>query len=158
MAGMGTRRKCFPLCCTGWSHSVRRARSLPAAPCKKPCKSNWECGSVSVTSTRFEPRMDGATSPARRKKNLAGEAAQVEEGAGGLFLLATAHETGLLSQLEMALSSCEPTTPRSLLSSSPHCLRQLLLTLLFFPLGNVHRTHDLRTYTGNALAVVTGRH
>ena len=32
-----------------------------------------------------------------------------------------------------------------------------MLTLLFFPLGGLHRTHDLRSYTGNALAVVTGR-
>jgi hypothetical protein len=102
--------------------------------------------------------MDGATSPARRKKNPAGEEAKVEEGAGGLFLLAAAHETGLLSKLETALSSCEPTTTRSLLSSSPHCLRQLMQTLLFFPLGGLHRTHDLRSYTGNALGVVTGRH
>jgi len=106
----------------------------------------------------FGQRMDGATSPAMRKKNLAGEEAKVQEGAGGLLLLAAAHETGLLSKLETAMASCEPTTPQSLLSSSPHCLRQLLLTLLFFPLGGLHRTHDLRSYTGNALAVVTGRH
>jgi hypothetical protein len=33
-----------------------------------------------------------------------------------------------------------------------------MLTLLFFPLGGLHRTHDLRSYTGNALGVVTGRH
>jgi hypothetical protein len=33
-----------------------------------------------------------------------------------------------------------------------------MLTLLFFPLGGLHRTHDLRSYSGNALAVVTGRH
>ena len=81
----------------------------------------------------------------------------VEEGAGGLLLLAAAYETGLLCDLEMAIASCEPTTARSLLSSSPRCLRQLMLTLLFFPLGGLHRTHDLRSYTGNALAVVTGR-
>src|SRR5258708_7359698 len=68
MAGMDTRRKCFPLCCTGWSHGVRRPHCLPAVPCKKNCKSSWECRSVSVTSTQFEPGMDGATSPAKRKK------------------------------------------------------------------------------------------
>ena len=33
-----------------------------------------------------------------------------------------------------------------------------MLTLLFFPLGGLHRTHDLRSYSGNVLAVVTGRH
>jgi hypothetical protein len=102
--------------------------------------------------------MDGATSPARRKKNPLGAEAKVEEGAGGLLLLAAAHETGLLSKLETAIASCEPPSTRSLLSSSPHCLRQLMQTLLFLPLGGLHRTHDLRSYTGNALGVVTGRH
>jgi hypothetical protein len=33
-----------------------------------------------------------------------------------------------------------------------------MLTLLFLPLGSLHRTYDLRAYTGDALAVVTGRH
>ncbi len=92
------------------------------------------------------------------EKNHREAEASIQEGAGGLLLLAAAHETGLLSGLSTAIASCEPTTPRSLLSSSPHCLRQLLLTLLFLPLGSVRRTHDLRSYTGNALAVVTGRH
>jgi len=105
----------------------------------------------------FEQRMDGATQPARREKNQGGVQTNVEEGAGGLLLLAAAHETGLLCDLETAIAPCEPTTARSLLSSSPRCLRQLLLTLLFFPLGNLHRTHDLRSYTGNVLAVLTGR-
>ena len=102
--------------------------------------------------------MDGATQPARRGKNQGGVQTNIEEGAGGLLLLAAAHETGLLCKLQTAIASCEPTAARSLLSSSPHCLRQLMLTLLFFPLGGLHRTHDLRSYTGNALAVVTGRH
>src|SRR2546421_10301824 len=106
----------------------------------------------------FEQRMDGATQPARREKNQGGVQTNVEEGAGGLLLLAAAHETGLLCDLETAIAPCEPTTARSLLSSSSHCLHQLLLTLLFLPLGSLHRTHDLRSYTGDALAVVTGRH
>ena len=105
----------------------------------------------------FEQRMDGATQPARREKNQGGVQTNVEGEAGGLLLLAAAHETGLLCDLETAIAPCEPTTARSLLSSSPRCLRQLLLTLLFFPLGNLHRTHDLRSYTGNVLAVLTGR-
>jgi hypothetical protein len=102
--------------------------------------------------------MDGATQPAGREKNHEAVEANVREGAGGLLLVAAAHETGLLSGLETAITSCEPTTPRSLLSSSPRCLRQLLLTLLFLPLGGLRRTHDLRGYTADALAVVTGRH
>jgi hypothetical protein len=91
------------------------------------------------------------------EKNQAGVETNIQQGAGGLLLLAAAHETGLLSDLSTAIASCEPTTPRSVLSSSPHCLLQLMLTLLFLPLGGVRRTHDLRSYTGNALAVVTGR-
>ena len=102
--------------------------------------------------------MDGTTQPARGKKNQAGVETNVQEGAGALLLQAAAHETGLLSELSTAMASCEPTTPQSLLSSSPRCLRQLMLTLLFLPLGGLHRTHDLRSYSGNVLAVVTGRH
>src|SRR5712664_383923 len=102
--------------------------------------------------------MAGATPPAWREKNHGAVEANIQEGAGGLLLVAAAHETGLLSELETAITSCQPATVRSLLSSSSHCLRQLLLTLLFLPLGGLRRTHDLRSYTGDALAVVTGRH
>src|SRR5258707_2221277 len=102
--------------------------------------------------------MDGATQPAGREKNHEAVEANVREGAGVVLLVAAANVSGLLSELETAIASCEPTTPRSLLSSSPQCRRQLLLTLLFLPLGSLHRTHDLRGYTGDALAVVTGRH
>ncbi len=77
--------------------------------------------------------MDGATQPAGREKNHEAVEANVREGAGVLLLLAAANVSGLLSGLETAITSCEPTTPRSLLSSSPRCLRQLLLTLLFLP-------------------------
>jgi hypothetical protein len=75
----------------------------------------------------------------------------------GWYRLPAAHETGLLCDLEKAIASCEPTTARSVLSSSPRCLRQLMLTLLFLPLSGLSRTHDLRSYTANVLAVVTGR-
>ena len=77
--------------------------------------------------------MDGATPPAGREKNHGAVEASVQEGAGGLLLLAAANVSGLLAELETAIASCEPTTPHSLLSSSPHCRRQLLLTLLFLP-------------------------
>src|SRR6266699_1946215 len=62
----------------------------------------------------FEQRMDGATQPARREKNQGGVQTNVEEGAGGLLLLAAAHETGLLCDLETAIAPCEPTTARFL--------------------------------------------
>jgi hypothetical protein len=102
--------------------------------------------------------MAGATPPAGREKNHEAVEASVQAGAGGLLLVAAANVSGLLAGLETAIASCEPTPPHSLLSSSPQCLRQLLLTLLFLPLDGLHRTYDLRSYTGDALAVVTGRH
>ena len=101
--------------------------------------------------------MGGATQPAGREKNHGAVEASVQAGAGGLLLVAAAHETGLLSELETAITSCQPATVRSLLSSASHCRRQLLLTLLFLPLRGLRRTHDLRSYTGNVLAVVAGR-
>src|SRR2546422_736383 len=108
MADMDTLLRCFLPCCTGWSRGVRRPRWLPAATCNKNCKSSWGCGLVSVISMPYEQRMDGATLPARRKKNPAGGEANVQQGVGGLILLAAAHETGLLSHLETAIASCEP--------------------------------------------------
>ena len=80
-----------------------------------------------------------------------------QEGAGGLLLLAAAHETELLSQLEEVL----PMKPPSLPEPSPHHLfyprRSLLLTLLFLPAVGLHRFWDLRSYTGQQLALLTGR-
>jgi hypothetical protein len=81
--------------------------------------------------------MGGATQPAGREKNHGAVEASIQEGAGGLLLVAAANMSGLLSELETAIASCEPTTPRSLLSSSPQCRCQLLLTLLFLPLGSL---------------------
>src|SRR6266567_6087458 len=101
--------------------------------------------------------MGGATPPAWREKNHGAVEANIQEGAGGLLLVAAAHETGLLSELETAITLCQPATVRSLLSSATHCRRQLLLTLLFLPLSGLRRTHDLRSYTGNTLGVLTGR-
>jgi hypothetical protein len=82
-----------------------------------------------------------------------------QEGAGGLLLLAAAHETALLSQLEAVL----PMKPRSLREPEPSPQRlfppqrSLLLTLLFLPAVGLHRFWELRSYTGGELAVLTGR-
>ncbi len=90
--------------------------------------------------------------------SLAGEP-EWQEGAGGLLLLAAAHETALLSQLEEAL----PMKPQSACVSQPsshhlfHPLRSLLLTLLFLPAVGLPRFWDLRSYTGRELALLTGR-
>ena len=81
------------------------------------------------------------------------------EGAGGLLLLAAAHETALLSQMEAVL----PMKPCSLREPEPSPQRlfppqrSLLLTLLFLPAVGLHRFWELRSYTGGELAVLTGR-
>jgi hypothetical protein len=82
-----------------------------------------------------------------------------QEGAGGLLLLAAANATALLSQLEDALptkqqrsSGSEPPSPRLF-----HPQRSLLLTLLFLPAVGLHRFWELRSYTGQALALLIGR-
>ncbi len=101
--------------------------------------------------------MAGATQPLRRGKNHPVAEANVQEGAGGLLLLAAANETGLLCQLETALASCSPTSTPSLLACSPRCRRQLVLTLLFLGVSGLRRTRYLRGYTGAALELLTGR-
>ncbi len=87
------------------------------------------------------------------------DTAQWQEGAGSLLLLAATHETGLLTSLETALSPDLLTThPSSRLAhSQPATLRSQLLTLLFLEAVGLQRTWDLRSYTGQALALLTGR-
>jgi len=76
-----------------------------------------------------------------------------------LLLLAAATETGLLTQLEQALppspASAEP--PCFPLAGSPAVRRRLFLTILFLGAVGLHRTYDLRGYTANGLALLTGR-
>jgi len=67
-----------------------------------------------------------------------------------LLLLAAAHETGLLEALERA---CPTTNVPCSASSRP----SLLLTLLFLNGVGLRRTWDLRGYTGEGLALLTGR-
>lgn len=70
-------------------------------------------------------------------------------------MLAAAHETGLLTTLAEAL----PTPARStrLGRIGRATIRTLLLTLLFLAAVGLRRTWDLRSYTGDALALLTGR-
>ncbi len=65
------------------------------------------------------------------------------------MLLAAAHETDLLSQLERAL----PMKQQQLFQPQ----LRLLLTLLFLNAVGLQRPWDLRTYTGSELALLTGR-
>jgi len=73
------------------------------------------------------------------------------------LLLAAASETGLLTQLEHGLPT-EMTAPRPPLAGSSAVVRQrLLLTLLFLGAVGLHRTWELRSYTGESLARLSGR-
>ena len=94
-----------------------------------------------------------------KKSDESERRAGVARGSGGLLLLAAAHETNLLSQWEEALpmkrasSSAPPPSPHQLL----HPQRSLLLTLLFLPAVELHRCWDLHSFTGQELALLSGR-
>jgi hypothetical protein len=70
-------------------------------------------------------------------------------------LLAAAHETGLITTLTEALPTPAATTRLGRMGRAT--IRTLLLTLLFLAAAGLRRTWDLRSYTGDALALLTGR-
>lgn len=74
-------------------------------------------------------------------------------------MLAAAHQTEWLSSLEATLSPSQLTVAPALrlARSQPATLRCQLLTLLFLEAVGLRRTWDLRSYTGQALALLTGR-
>ena len=79
------------------------------------------------------------------------------EHASGLLLLAAANETALIAHLTEVLPA-EPVKERSpLVGRSAAVRRRLLLTLLFLGAVGLHRTWDLRSYTADGLALLTGR-
>ncbi len=71
-------------------------------------------------------------------------------------MLATAHETGVITALEQALPAGAQAAHR-LAHSTPTTRRQSLLTLLFLGVVGLRRPWDLRGYIGEALALLTGR-
>jgi hypothetical protein len=73
-----------------------------------------------------------------------------------LLLLCAAHETGVITALEQALPTGSQTAPR-LAHTTLATRRQSLLTLLFLGVVGLHRPWELRGYTGEALALLTGR-
>jgi hypothetical protein len=73
-----------------------------------------------------------------------------------LLLLAAAHETGVIAALEQALPTGAPADPR-LTHATQATRRQSLLTLLFLGVVGLRRPWELRGYTGEALALLTGR-
>src|SRR5260370_2282352 len=78
----------------------------------------------------------------------------------GTPLLAAVQQTGLRTSLETARSPRLLTADPSLrlAHSQPATLRSQLLTLLFLEAVGLQRTWNLRGYTGQALALLTGRH
>ena len=74
-------------------------------------------------------------------------------------MLAAATETGLLTELEQALPPppVPPEPPCLPLAGSAAVRRRLLLTLLFLGAVGLQRAWDLRGYTADGLALLTGR-
>jgi hypothetical protein len=79
------------------------------------------------------------------------------DGAGALLLLAAAQQTGLVPALEQAFASTMVPDHSRLAHLSSRSRQMLLLTLLFLGVVEVRRTWDLRSYTGDTLALLTGR-
>lgn len=71
--------------------------------------------------------------------------------------MAAANETALLAHLALALPTEVATTRPPLTGSSEAVRQRLLLTLLFLGAVGLHRTWDLRGYTADGLALLTGR-
>lgn len=76
------------------------------------------------------------------------------------MLLTSAHQTGLLTELQTTLSPSllEASPSLRLAHSQPATIRRQLLTLLFLEAVGLRRIWDLRGYTGQALALLTGLH
>jgi hypothetical protein len=92
-----------------------------------------------------------------REKNLTEPGPIWQEGIGSLLLLAAAHQTGLLTQLETTIQGVASSGCSSGLPLNLAVVERLVLTLLFLPVAGLARTWDLRTYTGTLLALVSGR-
>ena len=103
--------------------------------------------------------MAGSNQPGGRKKNLAPHSwpePRWQEGAAGLLLVAAAHETGLLPRFDQSVATCTPISSRPCVLSG-RTRSQLLLTLWLLGAVGLQRTSDLRSYTGDALGLLTGR-
>lgn len=104
-------------------------------------------------SKRHINRVRSAHGLSRPKKTSRSES-QWQDSAGSLVLLAAAQETGLGEVLNEAVA--DRSVPR-LAQSENTTRQQLLLTLLFMNLFEVRRPCDLRGYTGDGLALLSGR-
>jgi hypothetical protein len=103
--------------------------------------------------------MAGFSPPDGREKNLAPHSSSDphwQDGAAGLLLIAAANVTGLQERFEQAIATCATTSSGPCILSS-RTRSQLLLTLWLLSAVGLHRTNDLRGYTGDALGLLTGR-
>lgn len=99
------------------------------------------------------------------------EPVSIQQGAGSLLLLAAAQQTGVLATLQAAIDAPsqpnqmgEPESSQQALVLSQEGIRgqepsqgKLVATLLFLGAVGVHRTWDLRSYSGDALGLLIGR-
>jgi len=101
-----------------------------------------------------------AVCPAREGTGLPSAGPRADawvDGAGGVLLLAGARETAVLTALEQAVAAT-PALPGSRLTRlRPATRAGLLRTLLFLTAVGLRRPWDLRGYSGDGLAVLTGR-
>ena len=96
----------------------------------------------------------------RQKRKPLQSQPEWQEGAGSLLLLAAAQQTELLprSRNQPSRPTFSPLIHHCVSARSlPWTLRCQLLTLLFLEAVGLRRTWDLRGYTGQALALLTGR-
>ena len=160
MAGTGTPPRCTSPSKRGWKPGVMRSQACQAPRCRKSCTPTSGCWSASPISIVSVRHMAWKGNPHGWEKNHGPSSAPEQswqDGAGGLLLVAAAHETGLLAQLETAIAPCLTQTAHPRLSPSCRSQRSLLLMLLFLNAVGLRRTRDLRGYTGEALALLTGR-
>ena len=77
--------------------------------------------------------------------------------AGMLLLRAAAHQTGVMAAFGTAITSCVAKAAPRLAHSRSQTRHNLVGTLLFLGAAGLRRTWDIRAYSGQGLAVVTGR-
>ena len=82
---------------------------------------------------------------------------QREVAGAGSLLLAAAHETSLITTLQATVTPLLPTAAPRLARRRASTLRALLLTVLWCLMAGLARPWALRTYTGQLLALLTGR-
>jgi len=74
-----------------------------------------------------------------------------------LLLLAAAQASGLLAVLSKILVTNSPERPANNGRTALDSQQQLLQTLLFMPVVQVYRSYDLRSYSGDGLALLSER-